>query len=207
MPFANWAKRDALMKKAALNFPSKERLVLATSFGNTVRAFEDYPRVMYGFESIRGWSRLNAIMPKDFREAISNARSLTDLWANIWFLSLVIVGEFIFLAMRHSWSFWGLWIPACAVLVAIFASWQARVAAEQWGECVKAGFDVFLPELCKKLGYKKPEDTMAEREFWYKLSQGILYRHPPSLDKLNTLRLPTIEANGKTDSEESGAEE
>ena len=84
--FTKRRKRNRLMLRAAQRFPSREDQILCTSFGNTFKAFEDYPRVMYGFESIQGWSRLNTIvLPKEFRETLSSTRSLTDFWANIWF--------------------------------------------------------------------------------------------------------------------------
>ena len=80
------------------------------------------------------------------------------------------------------------WFLYSAIVVAFVSSWQARIAAAQWGEWVKAAFDVFLPELCTKLGYKRPLDIKAEREFWTKVSQAIVYRDPVSLEELTDLR-------------------
>src|SRR5262249_12273609 len=71
-----------LSRARARKFPSKEDLVLPTSFGNVVRAYEDYSRVVYGFESINGWARLQGVMSKEFREVLSNDRSRVDLWLN-----------------------------------------------------------------------------------------------------------------------------
>mgnify|MGYP006193474647 CR=1 FL=1 len=59
------------------------------------------------------------------------------------------------------------------------------MAAEQWGEWVKAAFDVFLPALCHKLGYKKPRTAEDERKFWLSFSQGTAYRYFDSLRDLD----------------------
>jgi hypothetical protein len=54
------------MRIAANRFPPDRKDLLSTSFGNTVQAFEDYSRVMFDFESITGWSRLNTVVPQQF---------------------------------------------------------------------------------------------------------------------------------------------
>lgn len=68
------------------------------------------------------------------------------------------------------------------------ASWRAHITAEQWGEWVKATFDVYLPVLCHKLGYKKRSSVEEERKFWLSLSQGMMYRDLFSLKDLDKLR-------------------
>jgi hypothetical protein len=44
-------KRTQLMVKLVERFPDEEDWLLPTAFGNTIRAFEVYPRVMYGVSS------------------------------------------------------------------------------------------------------------------------------------------------------------
>ena len=178
---------NRLMYKRAMHFPSQAGQVMCTAFGNSVRAFEDYPRVMYGFESINGWSRLNAALSKDFREILSNMRAGTDLWVNMWFAGLFLTAEFFALARVRPRGA-NYWIPAVTILVALAASRQARISAERWGEWVKAAFDVYLPKLCSQLGYERPLDPKKEREFWRTFSQAIVYRDAGSLDKLARAR-------------------
>lgn len=184
---------DRLMLRLALEFPSKEHLVRATAFGNTVSAFEDYPRVMYGFESITGWSRLNTVIPKEYQDQMGSARALTDLWVNMWFVSLLFVLEYLVIAALFAYGFEYLWIPCVGLAVMFAASWRARIAAMLWGHWVKAAFDVFLPALCHKLGYKKPSTAEAERKFWLSLSQGITYRYFSSLKELDESRKDTFD--------------
>jgi hypothetical protein len=186
--FTEKHERNRLVLLAAQRFPSKESLVLSTSFGNAVRAFEDYPRIMYGFESINGWSRLNAVMPKSYQDTLGNMRSMTDFWVNLWFLSLLFATEWLLVAYRVRPGRTSLYIPFAGICVALFASVQARVAAEQWGEWVKAGFDIYLPLLCEKWGFVHPQNMEAERQLWQGLSRAIVFRNPSALDALEPLR-------------------
>lgn len=191
--FAGRRERNRLVRIAAQRYPSKEELVLFTAFGNTVRAFEDYPRVMYGFESINGWSRLNAVMPKSYRDLLGNMRATTDCWVNLWFVSLLIIGEYSYICWHAGRGLVYPWIPLAGILIALLSSMQARSAVEQWGEWVKAGFDVYLPVLSEKMGFKRADSMESERQFWRKLSQGIVFRDAPSFDQLDSLRAPPFQ--------------
>lgn len=84
-------RRLRLMTRLAERYPDDEKLVLPTAFGNAVRAFECYPRVMYKLDVIEGWNRLIAVIPKDYLDLIDTAKAETDLWVNLWFLSLVAI--------------------------------------------------------------------------------------------------------------------
>ncbi|MBK8049295.1 MAG: hypothetical protein IPK16_20565 [Anaerolineales bacterium] len=51
-------RRNQLTLHAAVSYPDDERYVMPTSFGNIIRSFETYSRVMYGIDAIPGWYRL-----------------------------------------------------------------------------------------------------------------------------------------------------
>ncbi len=210
-------------------FPSGEGQVLPTSLGNTVRSFEDYPRVMYNLESITSWSRLNAVVPKEFRETMEDSRSTVDMWMNLWYLSLAALVEYLVLGLTAGWiSDW--WVPLTTLAGILVVWWldewwiylfvlslclipallwrtytflfapagvfammwlacsQANAAAADWGEWVKAAFDVYLPELCKKMGYSRPANRREELEFWDYLGDAMTYRNPDSLVPLDKYR-------------------
>jgi hypothetical protein len=151
---------------------------------------------MYGFESITGWSRLNAVVSKDYRETMDAARADMDCWMNIWFLSYFVLIQYLYL-VYYAWEFrYALTVIPSLILAVWLSSWQARVAAEQWGEWVKGAFDAYLPELCKKLGYTRPTTFKEEREFWYLLSQAITYRDAGALDLIEKYReKPTVSSS------------
>jgi hypothetical protein len=210
-----WKQKDLddARKRKAKRFPSKESLVLPTAFGNTVRAYEDYSRVVYRYESITGWARLQGAMSKDYRELIGDAMSHTSLWVNLWFCSTLLVLEFLGLIIC-TWSFKAWPFPLACALGCWLATMQARNAAESSGEWIKAAFDLFLPELCKKLGYRRPTSLAEEQALWLSFSQAIVYRHAGSMEELDALRSeikkedpPAPEDSGKADASDLEGED
>jgi hypothetical protein len=185
--FGDLEKYVKLSHRRAQEFPTTEGQVLPTSFGNTVRAFEDYPRVMYNFESITGWSRLNTVIPKDYREIMDDARAQMNMWINLWFLSLGVLLEYVILGLSTG-RFVFPWIPIVILGAMLLITWQARVAAAQWGDWVKAAFDVYLPELSKKMGYVRPASRAEELKFWTDLGRAITFRNPDALNALDEYR-------------------
>jgi hypothetical protein len=180
------SKRNVLMWRMAERFPSKESELLPTAMGNTIKAFEEYSRIMYGLDIIAGWSRLNAVIPKDYREMIDTAKAVTDFWLNLWLLGILIVVEYFGLVI-HAGSWKIIWFPPAAILVAWIAKSRARAAAVDWGDLIKASVDSFIVELRKKLDFPAPADTDEERRLWQDFSRAMLYKDPKSLiDRVRT---------------------
>lgn len=169
-------KRDDLKLLAAIRFPNEERLLLPTAFGNTIRAFEVYSFVMYGLDAIPGWTRLIMLMSDSSRELVESAKAQMDFWINIWLLSLLLFGEYLAGAIvtKQRGSLW--WLAA--IPLAWAASSRARSAAANWGELVKAAFDVYLPELREKLEIGADLAPKDEHEQWEDLSRAMVYRDP-----------------------------
>lgn len=151
-----------------------------TAFGNTIRAFEVYSRVMYGLESIQGWARLLAVIPKDYRELVDETAMQMNFWVNLWAVSILLIAEYAGVAV-YTGELRISFVSLGALAVAWIASRMARNAASEWGEWVKASCDVFLPELRARLGFLTPETREQERELWTGFSQAIIYRLPSSL--------------------------
>lgn len=177
---------NKLKRQQAERFPDLKIYVLSTAFGNTIRVFERYPKIMYGIESTYGWPRLLTVIPKDFRQLIDSAKAQTDFWLNLWLLSYLFMGSYVYLAFWKE-DFHGLWLLFLAVVVAWIASVSATAAAGAWGSMVKTAFDVFLPDLYKKLGFTPSPNVVSsvqpssEWETWNTFSQAIIYRFRPSL--------------------------
>lgn len=181
-------KRNRLMRESAERFPDEEQWLLPNSFGNTIRAFEVYPRVMYGLDAIPGWSRLLGVLPEEYRGLVNNAKIQVDFWANLWLLSLMTVVEYVGLALRAG-QVRILWFPFVAFSIALVAFSRATSSAVEWGDLIKSSFDVFLPELCEKLGLLDTATVNEKKVLWRKFSQSIIYRNPkympmPNQDKV-----------------------
>ena len=179
-------RRDELEKavsKLATYFPDEEKWVLPTALGNTIRAFEIYPRVMYGLDAIEGWGRLLGVVPTDYRQQINAAKTQMDFWVNLWLLALIFLPEYAAFAIYYGEGLRVLWAALAAVVVAFFAASRAKSAAVQWGDLVKASFDLFLPELWNKLGFTPAEFADKERATWETFGWAIHYRVPRYLPK------------------------
>ena len=176
-------KRDDYMMTYAKRFPDKEEFLLPTAFGNTIRAFEVYPRVMYGIESIDGWSRLLAVIPSDYRELMDNAKAHVDFWVNIGFLSLFLLLEYLGFAIYYKNSpAW--WIAILLLLTTAISPRLARNSAVAWGDYVKAAFDIFGPKMREVLAIAMPKNRIEETKQWTGFSQAIIYRRPDVMPRL-----------------------
>lgn len=168
------SQRIRLMQKIVMRFPDDERWLLPTSFGNTIRAFEVYSRIMYGIDSIPGWYRLLGVVPDNFRKFIEEAEAQVNFWINICLLSSIIITEFIGLSIffgKFSFS----WIPAIAIIITVIAYTKARNASVEWGNWVKSSFDIYLSDLRKKLNFPDSTNVSEEKRLWSKLSRAIIY--------------------------------
>ena len=106
----------------------------------------------------------------------------------MWALSIVIVLESLAIRVGLKVTANTAWIIVVGGVTAFLGSFQARIAAEQWGEWVKASFDIFLPAMRKKLGYTKLKNLNEERDCWLTFSQATAFSHPQSLSKLESYR-------------------
>src|SRR5689334_5778060 len=84
-------KRSEKIQMLANHFPDKSDLILPTSFGNVIRAFEAYSRILYGIDSIPGWPRLIRVMDERDDEQINGSKALLDYYLNLFYLSNLIL--------------------------------------------------------------------------------------------------------------------
>lgn len=189
-------RRNQLMAQLVKRYPDHEDHFLPTAFGNTLRAFEVYPRVMYGLEGIDGWPRLMAVIPKEFRELIEDAKAKVDWWVNLIVLSFAFLLEFWALVFLK-WKLTPGWLYTAAnlliplvlfLLLSWFLLWRATAAAEGWGDYVKAAFDLYRFDLLEALGIADPGNRLLEVSLWTSFSRAILYHKPRQLPRLKGTR-------------------
>jgi hypothetical protein len=180
--FPQESRRIRITKKRDLvdRFPDEEVWILPTSFGNAIRAFEIYPRIMYGIDSIPGWLRLLGVISKDYREFVDAAKAQTDFWLNLLFLAVIGFFECLYISIISCNNHLVLHMIVAVVLIYVFYS-QAVNSAIGWGSYIKAAFDIFLPELYEKLGLPRPLNRQKERENLSRFSQAVIYRNSSSL--------------------------
>jgi hypothetical protein len=176
------SKKVRLERELAAQFPPEREQLLPTRFGNALRAFEYYSWWIYGIDAVSSWNRLVAVVPKDYQDLVSEAKAETDFWLHLWIAGLVIlIGDIcgvvyvaIFVGIGKHLLMLVLLAPVL-LLTLVFAN-RARVAAIAWGDTVKAAFDVFLPELGKKLGFPPIVTRKQEKDLWWLFAKVITYR-------------------------------
>ncbi|MBI5294748.1 MAG: hypothetical protein HY869_04675 [Chloroflexi bacterium] len=182
-PTKSRTRRNKLMRQLAEEFPDKEEYLLPTPFGNVLRSFETYSREMYGLEAIDGWSRLLAVIPKEYIELMDGAKSQVDFWVNLGVVFILLQIEYVGLV----YSFGGQlnwWIVLLFIALGAIAPLRATSSAREWGDYVKSAFDMFAPKMRETLGFETPKNREAEEKQWKNFSQAIIYRRPDLLPEM-----------------------
>jgi len=174
--------RPRLGQRVMIEYPGAE-LVLPTRLGNVIRAFEEYPRAVYGTSAIPLWPRLIAVVDKDYKPVLDEAKASLDFMINASFLSGLLSSSILVAGLlvpeRIHWWPWLLQLSLAALAARLFYVASIGQAAS-WGAQVKGAFDLFRWDLLKKLGYERPGiSPEAERELWKHISQRMVYGNPP----------------------------
>jgi hypothetical protein len=183
VPLTVIQKRNNLLIKLAKRFPDDERWLLPTSFGNIIRSFETYPRVMYGIDSIPSWNRLLAVIPSEYLNFIEEAKTKVDLWINCLVLSIILIGLHLLIFLIFNTNNIILIISTTILLVISWIAYEGAIyCAIEWGDFIKSSFDLFLLDLLEKLGYSNLKGNLTlQKEICQTLSQAYIYRHAKSL--------------------------
>jgi hypothetical protein len=172
------ARREFALHRA---YPSDDELVLPTKLGNIVRAFEHHPVRLYNVDAIAGWPRLMTVLPAHMRDLIGNAQSDCNTLLNTSFVFFVIaLGCFITAAIKFSA------VSMFAALGSLALGWilylLACPPAQQWGEYVRAAFDLYRLDLLKQTGIEikvKSFTLEEEQNYWALIQEPMLYLKDP----------------------------
>jgi hypothetical protein len=182
-PLKSRRKRNRLLRQLSEDFPDKEEFILSTAFGNVLRAFEVYPRVMYGLDAIDAWERLLAVIPKDYSDRIEGAKAHVDFWINLGLVLMLLQAEYIALIFI-TWTPFQEWVVLLLLAAGTIALLRATISAKEWGQLVKSAFDVYRFDLLETLGVNMPRNREEEKLLWQQYSQAIIYRSTKSLPNL-----------------------
>jgi hypothetical protein len=198
--------RDRHYKVAAdysLIYPDNLSDVLPTRFGNTLKAAENYSGERYGFDGVHFYPRLMQVVPAEYKLNIDAARNELSFLANMAILS-VGFSLLCLLAIFHSMSM----VSGAGTDPAIFVEFSGTVvkylaaAALGFVSCgffynasifsvnsfslmIRSSFDLFRMDLLKKLGVKRPKDSIEEFEIWQNLNELIvLGSHSLTFEKI-----------------------
>src|SRR5262249_16347622 len=103
-----------------------------TRLGNLIEAYENYPLLKYGLDSVFYWYRLWVVLDKDLREEIDNQQSVVDSTVYITFVLYVSACVMvIYAAIGFGTDLHLLYVPRPPALVALAIM------------CVVAGFVIY----------------------------------------------------------------
>jgi hypothetical protein len=166
------------------DYPADERAVLPTELGNTIAAFEDYPRTRYGMDSIALWPRMLPMLKEvGYMEFVTQEKATFDFLLNTGFMLGLLGIEVMFFALYTHQFLVALWaFIATAASSLIFYEGMIR-AARQWGSAIRTAFDLYRYELHNRLGLRavKGETFEQERDRWQKASRFYAIRPDPEV--------------------------
>jgi hypothetical protein len=180
---ADLANYNFLYRKS-LKFPPRKKDIQPTSFGNAIKCIETYAVEVYGADTVVLWPHLLPVTSDAYAAALADARGQIDFFINCTFFSMMI-SAISFVAFVHKAAVLPhfptrefLWFGVSASCG--WFTYKAAVAAiPQWGDLVKAGFDCYLPELAKRLGFDLPKTDARRKKFWRDFSEQAKFRVRP----------------------------
>jgi hypothetical protein len=185
------ADLSAGLQRAVTHYPDAPRFLLPTSLGNIMRAYEVYPRVLYGLDSVPAWPRIVEVVPKETLSRLEESRALLNFGANL-ILASTLVGLATLLSILVGPLHPVHWVLLTLSTLTHPLGWTvARNAAHAWGDQTRAIFDLYRGDLAKVLGLALPSDPKQERIMWRTFSRMTLYRLPSAVDELARFRRPS----------------
>lgn len=177
-----------LLRTKVDRYPDQEEFVLATTFGNVIRAAEVYSRLMYGADSIPIWPRLLAVVEAEFKKSIESAKAMVDFSVNGFFACFILIFEALVLFSLPAdrsflWSRYWITFPLLMVLCVGFYR-LAVSSALQWGILIRATSDLYLDDLAETLRIELPKEQQQRKAMWQAISRSFLYLEPlPALGR------------------------
>jgi hypothetical protein len=148
--------------------------IMLTKFGNIIRAFEHYPKVMYNIDSIAVWPHMMYILPNGQKSELNDIKSQVDFAVHILYISVILMlGYIVLSSYTKTIPIWGILV---LLMIITFLAYRLAISSSiQWGFYVKAIFDIYRHDLLRKMGIKVPQTWDEERRIWDKISQSFIY--------------------------------
>lgn len=156
-------------------FSEHHKEMLPTSFGNILKAFENYPYKRYGIDSVLLWPRLVTVITPEYGDRLEEANnSVIFLLVSCFLFTIMSFESFLIYYFQYSNpTIFKILMISFAILSISFYRISLR-AALNYGEIIKSCFDLFRFELLKAFGVEKKLLFKNERSFWEKLRTFIL---------------------------------
>jgi hypothetical protein len=168
-----------------LRYPRAHDRILPTGLGNILRAAEDYADDRYDAPFLTLWSRLYLVLPLEVQANIEWARGRMEflLVVSAWgvafaWLTLVLAYAFASAEVVVVICFLG------GMTLAVAAYHSALFAAVEYGNRLRAAFELHRLKLLERMGLRSPKTLEEERDLWRAVNVFVVeerdeYRTPP----------------------------
>ena len=161
----------------ATKFP--EKAMQGTSFGNVVRAAEEYPEHAYGLSFVAVWPRLFLAMPEAMRQSIAgSADTIQFLLTTSLLATLFAIGAGIYVVIESLGATTYLVSVFGALVLAVLAYLGAVESAVEYGLHLRAAFDLYRNDVLTQLYRSLPSTTDEERRTWADVSEFLKRGEP-----------------------------
>jgi len=167
--------QPGLARIANFSYPHSAAL-LPTRLGNTIRAFETYPRRQYNMDGVSFWPRLQTLLDSPLVQSLDGVKTAFDFMIHCSFLSAILAAvTLVFGLYWHPGGPWPLWGIGFGLSAYLF--YLASISrATEWGAHVRTAFDLHRLRLLEKLGYTvKPADLADERRIWTNINYKLAF--------------------------------
>jgi hypothetical protein len=154
--------------------------VRATRLGNAMTAAEEYPRQVYGLDSVLWWPRLATILPEKLQNQVDAAIVPMISLLNLCTASVLLaIGGAVYMiasdtpAALFTIPLWG------GFLLARICYRAAVSQAVSYGNVVRVAYDFHRHEILQKMKLKTPDSLDEELAQWLVLNNWIYYYDPP----------------------------
>ena len=189
---ANDPEKTEAALKVNQRFPSQDHEIMPTKLGNAIRAFQSYPYKTYGLDGPPNWSRVEALVTENEKEALAEALTTFAFWLNLIVLTAaatIYIWVADVLGRPHSTGSTALLtlVSATAGALVAWGAYCASVgAAINWGASVRAAYDLHRLELYERLGLKRPRTEEEEEEIARAANRSASFGEKPTAAVRNT---------------------
>ena len=162
----------------ANSFP--KNIVMATRFGNALRAAEEYPYLRYGIDPITFWPRFYPLFSQEFSSTLASSRSTMEAMIVISTLGIVLslLGGLCLIVIIKAEFLHSLLVLWSGLAIGWLGYKGAVASAEGYGIMISTAFDLYRDKLMAELGLKMPSSIEEEKQMWSELEKFISMNIP-----------------------------
>ena len=140
-----------------------------------------YSSTRYHLDAVLIWSRLQSTLPSEFLTAFQDAKTSLDLMVTVSAFTILFglpLSLWVAIKFPTSWLWWALLIGM--VFLLSWLSYQTAIKASlNYGEKIKAAFDLHRWRVLDHLHVELPANLHEERKIWEEVCELLARGYEP----------------------------